>query len=94
MIVIFETQRYENYGYPHTTYWKAKGGRTIKVLDVPNDLTDESIADLYSALEFYNGAINDTILYHHKYDENAPTYEWEEVMDYADLINMKIEEIA
>lgn len=30
MIVIFETQRYENYGTAESTDWKSKGGRTVK----------------------------------------------------------------
>jgi hypothetical protein len=94
MIVIFETQRYENYGDERASYWKPKGGRTIKVLGVPNDLDDEAITDLYSALDISTDTINDNVSYHVKYDGNAPTYEWEELIDYADLINLKIQESA
>jgi hypothetical protein len=94
MIVIFETQRYENYGYPHTNYWKPKGGRTIKVLDVPIGLNDSSIVELYSVLDINTPTITDNVSYHHKYDNDAPTYDWEQVIDYADLVNIKIQETA
>jgi hypothetical protein len=94
MIVIFETQRYENYGGEHASYWKPKGGRTIKVVGVPNDLDDGAIADLYSVMEINTSTITDNVSYHVKYDENAPVYDWEQVIDYADLINLKIQESA
>jgi len=94
MIVIFETQRYENYGDEHASYWKPKGGRTIKVLGVPNDLDDEAIADLYSVMEINTSTITDNVSYHVKYDGNAPIYEWEELIDYSDLITLKIQESA
>jgi len=94
MIVIFETQRYENYGDEHASYWKPKGGRTIKVLGVPGDLDDEAITDLYSVMEINTPTISDNVSYHVKYDENAPVYDWEQVIDYSDLINLKIQESA
>jgi hypothetical protein len=94
MIVIFETQRYENYGDEHASYWKPKGGRTIKVVGVPDDLDDEAITDLYSVMETNTSTITDNVSYHVKCGKNAPTYEWEEVIDYADLINLKIQESA
>jgi hypothetical protein len=94
MIVIFEIQRYDNYGYPHQDYWKPKGGRTIKVVGVPDDLDDEAITDLYSVMEINTPAISDNVSYHVKYDGSAPTYGWEELIDYADLITLKIQESA
>jgi hypothetical protein len=91
MIVIFETQRYENYGSTESTYWKPKGGRTIKVLNVPNDLTDTAIVGLYPALDIDTPDISDSVSYHHKYDTNAPVYDWEVVIDYSDIVNKLLE---
>ena len=46
MIAVIYTQDYENYGDVANPHWKAKGGREIKVLNVPSEVKLHSIAAL------------------------------------------------
>lgn len=46
MIAVIHTQDYENYGDVANPHWKAKGGREIKVLNVPSEVKLHSVAAL------------------------------------------------
>lgn len=94
MILLFETQRYENYGSADANYWKPKGGRTIKVMNVPDNLTNEAILGMYSVIDINNDSVRDNISYFTKYHEGVPVYEWEQVIEYEDLIEMMLPKSA
>jgi hypothetical protein len=91
MILIFETQCYVNYGSEDTPYWKPKGGRTIKVTNAPDDLSPDAIVGLYDTFSINTEYVQDHVIYHICYLDGATTYEWEQVIDYSDTVNMMLE---
>jgi hypothetical protein len=92
MIIDFETQCYENYGYPHQDYWKTKGTNLYRVTGAPNDLTDDTISNLYAVFEKATGSFTESVYYHAAYaDSGAPTLEWITYVPYEDVINALIE---
>jgi hypothetical protein len=54
MIIAIDTQDLENYaahqGFTGEYYWKAKGGSTVKVTNVPDDLTPEQIQEVVDSV--------------------------------------------
>jgi hypothetical protein len=88
MNLYFVTQCYENYGTASDPYWKPKGGDTILVTGVPDDLTDTQIVALYPAMEQASDYFTEYVLYHTR----QPRFvgDCDTVMDYADVVNALI----
>lgn len=63
MILVIETQCYENYGSQTEPYWKAKGGNSYKVTGIPEraDL-DEIVSILAPEIEKKNPFYEQTII--------------------------------
>lgn len=71
MILVIETQVYENYawnedgsiGTGSEAYWKAKGGSCYKILGVPNDCDiDEVVSLVRGEIEQANDYIQESII--------------------------------
>ena len=71
MMIVIETQRYENYAWnPDGTigtgpdaYWKAKGGSSYKITDVPSNVDlDEVVSMVRDSIEKNSDYIQDTII--------------------------------
>ena len=63
MMLVIETQRYENYGTETDPYWKAKGGSEYKILGVPTDVDlDEVVTLVRGDIEKSNDYVQETIL--------------------------------
>jgi hypothetical protein len=103
MILVVDTQVYENYGEPGAPYWKAKGGQSIKVKNVPLGLGRDAIDELVKGLEIASDYITETVLgwsfqedgwmswfenSQMEYDGSITFYE--PVIQYEDLVNQMI----
>lgn len=71
MMIVIETQRYENYAWnPDGTigtgsdaYWKAKGGSSYKILGVPSNVDlDEVVSMVRDSIEKNSDYIQETII--------------------------------
>lgn len=71
MILVIETQCYENYAWNEDgsigtgpdAYWKAKGGRSYKILGVPSDVDlDEVVSLVREHIEYSNDYTQQTII--------------------------------
>ena len=71
MILVIETQCYENYawnedgsiGTGSDAYWKAKGGRSYKILGVPANVDlDEVVSLVRDNIEYSNDYMQQTII--------------------------------
>lgn len=62
MLLVVETQVYENYGDASNPYWKAKGGQSIKVEGVPLGLGKSAIDELVKGLEIANDYVLETVI--------------------------------
>lgn len=71
MILVIETQCYENYAWNEDgsigtgpdAYWKAKGGRSYKILGVPADVDlDEVVSLVRNNIEYSNDYMQQTII--------------------------------
>ena len=71
MILVIETQCYENYAWNEdgsigtgpNAYWKAKGGRSYKILGVPSDVDlDEVVSLVRDNIEYSNDYTQQTII--------------------------------
>ena len=71
MMLVIETQCYENYawnedgsiGTGQNAYWKAKGGSSYKILGVPTDVDlDEVVSMVRSNVERSNDYVRETII--------------------------------
>ena len=71
MMLVIETQCYENYawnedgsiGTGSDAYWKAKGGRSYKILGVPANVDlDEVVSMVRSNVERSNDYVRETII--------------------------------
>lgn len=71
MILVIETQCYENYAWNEDgsigtgpdAYWKAKGGRSYKILGVPADVDlDEVVSLVRDNIEYSNDYMQQTII--------------------------------
>lgn len=51
MIAVIHTQVYENYGDVDTPYWKPKGGESIKVTNLPADISMSDVSKAAVVLE-------------------------------------------
>ena len=69
MMLVIRTQVYENYawnedgtlGTGENAYWKAKGGRDYKVLNVPLNIDYQSVVDI-AGCEQYGDCFRETII--------------------------------
>ena len=89
MELMIETQCWENYGTADVPYWKAKGGDTIIVTDVPNDLTDKARDLLVGTIEVADAFYVETVTR----VAVVTNYRLEHcrVIPYADLVNTYIQ---
>jgi hypothetical protein len=100
MILVVDTQVYENYGDSDNPYWKAKGGSSIKVQGVPITLSRDSINELVKSLEIASDYITETVInwsfqpddYLSWFEKSQLEYEGyiqfsEPVRQYEDLVN-------
>lgn len=71
MMLVIETQCYENYAWNEDgsigtgpdAYWKAKGGRFYKILGVPSDVDlDEVVSLVRDNIEYSNDYTQQTII--------------------------------
>jgi hypothetical protein len=63
MMLVIETQRYENYGTETDPYWKAKGGSEYKILGVPANVDlDEVVTLVRGDIEKSNDYVQETII--------------------------------
>ena len=71
MMLVIETQCYENYAWNEDgsigtgpdAYWKAKGGSSYKILGVPTDVDlDEVVSMVRSNVERSNDYVRETII--------------------------------
>lgn len=71
MMLVIETQCYENYAWNEDgsigtgpdAYWKAKGGQSYKILGVPTDVDlDEVVSMVRSNVERSNDYVRETII--------------------------------
>lgn len=104
MLIVIETQIHENYGDADQPYWKAKGGRCIKVTNVPLGLASESIDELVRTVDEANDYFTEYAVgwsiqpddYLSWFEKSQMEYDGyiqcpEPVMDYADLVNKLME---
>ena len=87
MNLYFVTKCYENYGTASDPYWKPKGGDTILVTGVPDDLTNTQIVALYPAMDHASEYFTEYVLYH---DRKPQTTDCDTVLSYADVVNALI----
>jgi hypothetical protein len=71
MMLVIETQCYENYAWNEDgsigtgpdAYWKAKGGRSYKILGVPSNVDlDEVVSMVRDNIEYSNDYTEQTII--------------------------------
>ena len=107
MILVLQTQVYENYGDSDQPYWKAKGGHAIKVTGVPLNLSREAINDLARTVEMVNPYYTESVIdwsfqpddYLSWFEQSQLDYEGsidfpEPTMTYEELVNDLIAEAA
>ena len=107
MILVLQTQCYENYGDEDQPYWKAKGGQSIKVTGVPVTLSREAINDLARMVEMDNPYYTESVIdwsfqpddYLSWFEQSQLDYEGsidfpEPTMTYEELVNDLIAEAA
>ena len=63
MMLVIETQRYENYGTEPDPYWKAKGGSSYKILGVPTNADQNEVVSMVRGeIETNNAFLQETII--------------------------------
>lgn len=106
MLIVIDTQIHENYGDADQPYWKAKGGQSIKVTNVPLGLDSESIDALVQTVEIANDYYTEYVLgwsiqpddYLSWFEKSQLEYDGciqcpEPVVDYSDLVNNILETV-
>lgn len=103
MLLVVETQVYENYGDASNPYWKAKGGSSIKVEGVPLGLGKAAIDELVKGLETANDYLLESVIdwsfqedgWMSWFEKSQLEYDGsiqfkEPVVQYEDLVNQMI----
>jgi hypothetical protein len=87
MMLVLETQIHENYGNLDNPYWKAKGGETYKITNVPADYNIELIQDYMENVHFINNDWSTEYLVesHTEEDDYITTFENDQ-LEYEGMI--------
>ena len=105
MILVVDTQVWENYGDAGDPYWKAKGGQSVKVQGVPLGLGRDAIDEMVRGLEIANDYLTETVIgwafqedgWLSAFEQSQLEYEGsitykEPVIQYEDLVNRLLTE--
>lgn len=106
MMLVIQTQVYENYGDAIQPYWKPKGGQSIKVTDIPMGLSRDAMDQLAMTFEQATDYYTESVIswsieaddYLSWFEQSQLEYDGvvqypEPTVDYADAVNSLMEEV-
>lgn len=94
MELMIVTQCWENYGTADEPYWKPKGALFNVIENAPEGLSSAALTGLSEAFTHASDYYMELALVKHIEPNGYNADECEGVIDYADAVNMLIEEIT